>query len=194
MEQQPELQRLDVELERQQLSTELSHRSTRPSFRLGLAYTAVSEAGRQSVPTAGHDALRAEVGLSVPLWRQKNRAAVAQSEALERDLSWRRRAVRNRLVTEIDRAYHDHRDAHRRVSLYRDTLIPKTTESLRSSVIAFSTGKSDFLDLLDTERTLLEFQLSLARARADRLVSLARLERIVGQRLPWTDSLEEALP
>ncbi len=41
----------------------------------------------------------------------------------------------------------------------------------------------DFLDLIDTERTLLEFQLGLERALTDRATSYARIERLIGTRL-----------
>ena len=52
-----------------------------------------------------------------------------------------------------------------------------------ASLAGFRSGDSDFLDVLDTERTLLEFQLSLERAVADRAVSLAKLERLTGTEL-----------
>ena len=45
-----------------------------------------------------------------------------------------------------------------------------------------------FLDLLDTERTLLEFLLAIERAHADRGQALARLQSLVGEPIPTIDA------
>ena len=45
-------------------------------------------------------------------------------------------------------------------------------------------ANASFLDLLDTERTLLEFAVSAERARADRGQALARLNTLVGEAVP----------
>ena len=53
-------------------------------------------------------------------------------------------------------------------------------ESLQASLGSFEQGQSDYLDLLDTQRTLLEFQLANERALVDRATSAARIEQLVG--------------
>lgn len=85
-----------------------------------------------------------------------------------------------RLAGELETALFEHRDARRRVELYRDTLIPRAEESLEASLGGFEQGRSDFLDLVDTQRTLLEFQLALERAHADRATSASRIEQLAG--------------
>jgi len=76
------------------------------------------------------------------------------------------------------------RDAERKINLYRDTLVPKANQSLRAVQQAFRTGKASFLDVIDSQRVLLEFELSYERALADHAQRLAELEMLVGKPLP----------
>ena len=86
-------------------------------------------------------------------------------------------------------ALYHFRDAGRKIDLYRDTLIPKAEQSLNVTQQAFSAGQADFLDLIDTQRVLLEFKLSYERALAHRAQRLAEIEKLVGEDVPRTDQV-----
>ena len=75
------------------------------------------------------------------------------------------------------------RNAERKIDLYRDTLLPKATESLKVTESGFRSANSSFTDLVDAQRILLEFALSYERALANRSQSLAKLEMLVGQEI-----------
>ena len=81
-------------------------------------------------------------------------------------------------------AFFRFRDAERKIDLYRKTLLPKAGQSLEVTRQAFESGQVNFLDLVDAQRVLLEFRLSLERSLADRAQSLAELERLSGGELP----------
>jgi outer membrane protein TolC len=83
----------------------------------------------------------------------------------------------------MQQTLYDVRDADRKVELFRDSLIPKAEESLRASLRGFEGGKVSFLDLLDAERILLEFQLLERRAASRYGQGLARLEMLSGDDL-----------
>ena len=76
------------------------------------------------------------------------------------------------------------RDARRRIALYGDTLVPKGRESVQGSQFAYQSGEATFLDLIDAERVLIEFQLSAVRARADLAHAQASIEHLTGVSLP----------
>ena len=78
--------------------------------------------------------------------------------------------------------------------MYRDVLIPKAKESIGSTETAFRAGSASFLDLVDAERSLLEFELSFERALADRAQRLAELEMLVGRTLSQGTEGTGAMP
>lgn len=84
----------------------------------------------------------------------------------------------------METALFEFQDAGRKVSLYRDTLLPKAEQALQATRTAYSTGKSNFQEYLDAQRVLLEFQLSYERSQTDRAQRLAELEMLVGKPLP----------
>ena len=134
-------------------------------------------------PPSGDDPVLLSFSVNLPLDRSKYDAAVREAVARRLSIASAKAEETNRLGAELRQALFEHVDAERRVELYANTLIPKATESMQASLAGFRSGDSDFLDVLDTERTLLEFQLSLERAVADRAVSLAKLERLTGTEL-----------
>ena len=64
--------------------------------------------------------------------------------------------------------------------MYRDGLVPKAEQSLNVSFAAYQAGETDFLNLLDAQRQLLDFQLALDRARTNAAIRQAELEVITG--------------
>ena len=74
-------------------------------------------------------------------------------------------------------------DSVRKIRLYRNTLIPKGRELLQASEAAYREGTIDFLSLIDAQRTLLDYHLSLQRAIADNQQKLAELEMLAGTEL-----------
>ena len=97
-------------------------------------------------------------------------------ESAEERLAARANALESELSTQMYR----HRDAQRKVALYRDALIPKGNQSLRAAYAAYEAGEGDFLQVLDAERALIEFGLALERARADRVHAQASITALVG--------------
>lgn len=161
-----------------------------PDLTVGVDYIVTGEAVDGTIAESGDDPILLGFGVRLPLWREKYEAGVREAIARRLAVSRRRAGEANRISAAIQRAWFEHTDADRRVRLYETTLIPKSEESLRASLAGFRAGETGFLDLLDTERTLLEFALAAARARADRGQALARLNRLVGRRVP-TDAADQ---
>ncbi len=67
--------------------------------------------------------------------------------------------------------------------LYRTTVLPQAEESLASARAGYRTGRTDFLNLIEAERALRDFQLAYFRALVDREARLAELEQVVGSEL-----------
>jgi cobalt-zinc-cadmium efflux system outer membrane protein len=67
--------------------------------------------------------------------------------------------------------------------LYRTTVLPQAEASLDSARASYRTGRTDFLNLIEADRALREFQLAYQRALVDRENRLAELEQIIGVEL-----------
>jgi outer membrane protein TolC len=107
----------------------------------------------------------------------------------------RARAQReNALAARVQGVLFDYRDAERKIGLYGDTLIPKARQSLRATEAAFRSASASFLDLVDAQRSLLDFELSYERALADRAQRLAELEMLVGRSIPRRYADTESRP
>jgi len=154
-----------------------------PSFMVGLNYVQTGAARMDNVVDSSQDALMATVAVSVPIWRGKykagSRAALSQYEAA---LAAKRQQT-NELTVALERAHFRYRDALRKVDLYRMALLPKGQQSLGAIRIAYEGGNSSFLNLVDAERLVLEFELSLARAEFDVLIQSAVIEELVASPL-----------
>jgi outer membrane protein TolC len=58
--------------------------------------------------------------------------------------------------------------------------LPKARQALAAVRSAYETGEAGYLDLIDSERVLLEFELAAHRAAADLAIGLASIDAVVG--------------
>lgn len=67
--------------------------------------------------------------------------------------------------------------------LYRTTVLPQAEASLDSARAGYRTGRTDFLNLIEADRALRDFQLAYHRALVEQENRLADLEQIIGSEL-----------
>jgi len=180
----PLLREQDRRVAARERGVELAGQRSAPDLMAGFEYVVVGPArGSGRVRGDGDDALRLNVGLSLPVWWGAYGAGVREAEARLRAADLERRDLANDLEARLSRVLFAYRDAARKLRFYRDSLVPKAQQSLEVAATAFESGDGDFLDVLDAERALLELELVQERARADRLIHLSELELIVGEPL-----------
>ena len=159
-----------------------------PDLTLGLQYIETDEARFPGVMDSGKDAVVASASINLPLWFGRNSAVGDEAAARLNAVQGDRAQLRNRLLADLDHALFSLQDAERRLDLYATVLVPKATQSYEVTEDAFASGQSTFTDLIDTQRTLLEFRLSEQRAIADYATARARLEQLVGVDLDELDT------
>jgi len=180
----PELTALHYDIERRRLGIALADKNYYPDITVGLTYIDTGEARGSSVSTSGKDPLAASVSINLPIWRKKYDAG--RKEALARyhsALSSRLDRI-NMLKSEARMTLYRVRDAERKINLYRDTLMPKALQAMKSTEGAYRAGKASFTALIDTQRICLAFQLACERALADHGQQAARLEMLIGKDMP----------
>jgi len=159
-------------------ATSLAEKAFYPDLSVGLDYTFVGTASSPGVSGSGDDAVALTLGLGLPIWRGSYRAGLRRAEAQLKGVRLEQVALANRLAADLQMALYRFRDGDRRLGLFRDSLVPKGEQSVQSLDIAYQSGEQGFLDLIDAQRVLLEFQLQAARAEVDRAEALAEIERI----------------
>lgn len=178
----PRLRELKHQVDRSEIEVALACKEYYPDITLGLDYidTAKSTGGR-SPSDDGKDPLIAMVSVNIPLWYEKLDAGVRQARHRHRASLQSRSDYRNRLSSQLKMVLYLLGDAERKATLYHDTLLPKARESLKVNEAAFRAGKAGFLDLIDAQRVLLEFELAYERAVTDYAQRFAETEKLVGR-------------
>lgn len=181
----PEIQAALLQIEKNEKRIDLAEKDYWPDVTIGAGFTNVigrnDPAGLMNPPDQnGKNIYGVTVGINIPVHRSKYDAAVAQ--ATEEKIASREgyRDVVNSMNASIRSIAFGAETLDRQIALFENTLIPQAEQALKSSEAAYSTGEVGVLDLLDSERVLLNVRLSLAKFDSDYMKSLAEMERAVG--------------
>jgi len=137
------------------------------------------------------DELMLSLTLSLPVWRKKVKAGIAEARQMKSAAEHEKQRVILSLEEATRMAYFEMQDAQRRYSLYADDLLPKARLAYESLQVSYATSAgADFLDLLQSVQTLLNFELEQVRAVRDVQQASARLESLMGG--PWAESGDSA--
>ena len=182
----PELKAVDAMASRETAAVRLARKSFYPDVSIGGDYMRQSDPGMPN-PFA------AMVMLNLPIWRGKYKAGVNEATLNYHAALRERHDLENNLIADLQMSLYSFRDAERKMRLYQGTLVPKARQAVKVSEQALQAGNADFLDVIDAQRTLLEFELAGERALADRAQALAEIEMLVGEAIPRekpTESIE----
>lgn len=176
----PSLRALDLAVQKEDDAISLAKRKFYPSFAFGLDYISTGDARMPGVVDSGKDPIIGRFSINIPIWRGAYSAGRREAEARRRAAQLERRDQENHLEARMQSVLFDFHDAERKIDLYHDALVPKAQQSISASMQGYEAGEVDFLDLLDAQRMLLQFELAERRARADRLIRMAELRMLVG--------------
>lgn len=180
----PQLKRFEYLEAREKVGIELAKKEYYPDVTFGIEDIITGPALIPNTPDSGKDAVIASVTVNIPFWWEKRKAAVRESQAKLASATKGGEALKRSLFSDMELALYKYRDAQRKIDLYRNTLIPKAEEALGVTLEAFQAGTRSSLDLIDAEKTLLEFELSYLRALADQAQRVAELEWLLGKEIP----------
>lgn len=96
-------------------------------------------------------------------------------------------AMRNAAFGQVQEALVEAEAAQKLAHLYHDQLRPQAEATLQSSVIAYENDKTDLLDLLDSQMTVIDIDLAWLQAVGDFDARLADLELATGTSLDHSD-------
>jgi len=175
---------------RSEQAVQLARLETLPSFRMGLFYSAIGDPDVPNPPPdAGDDAVGVQFGMTLPLWFGKNQSRTARALAEKGTAQARKTEAANQVLAEISRLWFKLENADRLITLYEQDLLPQAISSVRTAETWFKQGQGGLADFLEIQATAYNFQLSLARARADYAKTLVLLEQAAGVVLDATKPL-----
>ena len=179
MENRPELIAISAAIHQDETRKQLAEKSIKPDYTLSGGYMLTPDGSRY------RNTYAAELSLTLPwLNRGRHDAEIAEASAIvtarKADYESRRAAVFAEIQESLLRA----RVAQRLAGLYGDTLRPQAQAVLKATVAAYQADRTDFLNLLDSQNTTLDVELSYIRAVSELETRLADLEHAVGVPLP----------
>ena len=130
--------------------------------------------------------------MTLPIWRDKIAAQIAAAQNIQRAATARLSAEQINLAVDFAGQTYLIREAGRGLSLLRERLLPRARQSVQVARAAYSSGQVDFLNVIDAERTLLNFQLDEIAAQTQREVARAELALIVAGTPPENAPLLQA--
>jgi len=165
----PRLKAMESDVRRAEASLRLAHKARVPDFSVGL------EADAKASPVL----YTPQLAVTLPVWRDKIEAEIAAAQAGRRAAEARLSAEQIALAVEFAEKSFLFREASRSLELLTERLLPKARQSLDVARAAYLSGRLDFLNLIDAERTLLGFQLTEVEARIQRELALAELSLLI---------------
>jgi outer membrane protein TolC len=191
----PELNRLKQQIERDREAVRLARLAYWPEFTLGFEWIQVDPRGAFKPPRNpdtgvrppapqisedGSDNWAIVFGLNIPLWFDKIEAGIREARS-------RLRASQQQYVSETNRVRFAVADALARVQaqqelveLFDGTIIPQAQQTYEVSRAEYTSGRGDFLFVIDNWRKWLAFTVQYHRALGELERSVADLEQALG--------------
>lgn len=122
-----------------------------------------------------------EGSMSLPwLNRRKHDAEVNEAKVAVTEKGAEVTAMKTAAVGQIEESLAEARAAQRLARVYEDSLKPQAQQTLHAAVVAYENDQASFLDLLDSQMTVIDVDLAAVDARADFNTKMADLEMAVG--------------
>jgi outer membrane protein TolC len=171
----PDLVMAQIAAERSHKEQALARKAYVPDFTVSGGYMLMP-------PTVDmRNAYMVEGSMNLPwLNHRKHNADIAETTARATEQDAELAALRNAAFGQVQEALVQAQAAQKFALLYHDKLLPQAEATLQSSVIAYENDKTDFLDLLDSQMTVIDIDLAWVQAVADFDTRLADLELATG--------------
>jgi cobalt-zinc-cadmium efflux system outer membrane protein len=164
-----QIKSMEAEVRRADASLRLAHKERVPDFSAG------GEVDVKAAPVVWNP----QLSMTLPIWRDKIAAEIAEAQASKRGAEARLSAQQISLAVDFAEKTYLYREANRNLKLLQERLLPRARQSLEVARAAYLSGQLDFLNVIDAERTLFQFQLEHVDAQTQRELALAELSLLI---------------
>ena len=119
-------------------------------------------------------------GFSIPLWFSKQRSIVDEANAQKSAAGLDLQNAANTALYDMQEDFAKASALHSLLELYRTNILPQAQEALDTAETGYQSDRTDFMDLLDAQRTLLGLRLEYYQYLFEHESWLAKLEQTAG--------------
>jgi cobalt-zinc-cadmium efflux system outer membrane protein len=161
---------------------DLAKRNEYPDFNVAVNYG--NRSGNNPMPMSGSrsDFVSVMVGIKVPLYsgRKQSKAIRQKSSELEKN-HYAVLDEKGRVSAEISTAVIDYRRAGEQMSLFGSGIVPQARQTVQSMLAGYQVSKVDFLNLVRSQITLLNYELQYWKSLSEAKQALAKIQAAVGE-------------
>jgi outer membrane protein, heavy metal efflux system len=172
----PRLRARQSEVDARAVGIERARREYRPDFNLSFQWQ------KTAAMFPDYYMATAEVKLPVFFWR-KQRFGAEEAAARLSESRENYQATQQELFLATKDQYFKIRSSERLLDLYRSGVLPQASLALESAVASYEVGAVDFLTLLNSQATVLTYEMQYYEELAKHEQALARLEPLVAREL-----------
>jgi cobalt-zinc-cadmium efflux system outer membrane protein len=172
----PRLRARQSEVDARAVGIERARREYRPDFNLSFQWQ------KTAAMFPDYYMATAEVKLPVFFWR-KQRFGAEEAAARLSESRENYQATQQEMFLEAKDQYFKIRSSERLLDLYRSGVLPQASLALESAVASYEVGAVDFLTLLNSQATVLTYEMQYYEELAKHEQALARLEPLVAREL-----------
>jgi outer membrane protein TolC len=171
----PEVKRINLGLERENLTKKQGYMSYLPDFELGVNKHRIIGEGEFWDFT---------LSFPIPLffWQPK-KGEIAEAEANIRALTKEAEYLKNAITLEVGEAYMNAVTVNNQIRLYEEEILAQAEEVYNMFLFSYQEGEIGGIELIEARRTLIEARTSYADALFNYGVAIAALEKSIGQKL-----------
>jgi len=163
----PELAALRKEIRARGAAQVLAELENKKDYSIGLGFEGL-------MPTI-------TTGITLPSNRPRIRAGIAEALQMSQAAEARLRAAASDVKARVVMSLAGIRDSERVIEDYRKRIVPLAEKLLDTQLKTYESGGGDLLEVLDTQRLIIDLKKLVLRAEADRLRFLAELEEVMGE-------------
>ncbi|MFV2089774.1 MAG: TolC family protein, partial [Pseudomonadales bacterium] len=177
----PRLEAVRHKIQAAKSRVDLAKKDYYPDFNVGAVYGARSGDNAPFVGGDRADFLTLRFGVNLPLYPKRKRAAQVSQRASE--LQSQRYTLQDELnaaYAEISRANADYIQARDKFSLFDTGIIPQARQTVQSMLAGYQVSEVDFLNLVQAQITLFNYEILYWHSLSAANQALARLYAAVG--------------
>jgi outer membrane protein TolC len=180
----PLLRQQENNIHAAQSRLELARKQYYPDFKLGVAYG--NRSGDNPPPRGGSrsDFLSVMFSVNLPIYSKRKLDRAVSQRSLE--LQKQRHSLRDEwgvVRAEISSATTDYYEAKELFQLFQSGIVPQARQTVSSMLAGYQVSEVDFLNLVGSQVTLLNYEVQYWNALKEANQALARLDAAVGERV-----------